>query len=126
MTDDTITMHVHEAAEALLKLRGEQGQITAADIAETVQHFDLDDIEAEALAAELDGLVDDEEAELELDLRADTPFTTDRKSTRLNSSHITTSNAVFCLKKKNTPLCHSTPNSRIYSSLRMPYIYQRK
>src|SRR5437773_3784805 len=28
------------------------------------------------------------------------PFITDRKSTRLNSSHITTSYAVFCLKKK--------------------------
>src|SRR5437773_9765547 len=27
----------------------------------------------------------------------------DRKSTRLNSSHITTSYAVFCLKKKKTP-----------------------
>src|SRR5437773_7509874 len=28
--------------------------------------------------------------------------TSDRKSTRLNSSHITISYAVFCLKKKNT------------------------
>src|SRR5437773_11684382 len=29
------------------------------------------------------------------------PLTADRKSTRLNSSHITISYAVFCLKKKN-------------------------
>src|SRR5256885_2502860 len=29
---------------------------------------------------------------------------TDRKSTRLNSSHLVISYAVFCLKKKNTPL----------------------
>src|SRR5207248_9578407 len=29
------------------------------------------------------------------------PFTLDRKSTRLNSSHRTISYAVFCLKKKN-------------------------
>src|SRR5574343_1211980 len=29
--------------------------------------------------------------------------TSDRKSTRLNSSHITTSYAVFCLKKKTPP-----------------------
>src|SRR5208283_6118499 len=29
------------------------------------------------------------------------PSWTDRKSTRLNSSHITNSYAVFCLKKKN-------------------------
>src|SRR5205814_3831382 len=28
----------------------------------------------------------------------------DRKSTRLNSSHLGTSYAVFCLKKKNTPM----------------------
>src|SRR2546426_12653164 len=28
----------------------------------------------------------------------------DRKSTRLNSSHLVISYAVFCLKKKNTPL----------------------
>src|SRR5437773_9475451 len=34
--------------------------------------------------------------------------TTDRKSTRLNSSHITTSYAVFCLKKK-------TPTTLIYT-----------
>src|SRR5438094_6204591 len=29
----------------------------------------------------------------------------DRKSTRLNSSHRTTSYAVFCLKKKTKPYC---------------------
>src|SRR3712207_7467537 len=33
---------------------------------------------------------------------------TDRKSTRLNSSHANISYAVFCLKKKNTSIfCHS-------------------
>src|SRR5437773_9783760 len=31
----------------------------------------------------------------------------DRKSTRLNSSHITNSYAVFCLKKKNKPAEHN-------------------
>src|SRR5690554_7670999 len=31
----------------------------------------------------------------------------DRKSTRLNSSHVRISYAVFCLKKKNTTLLHS-------------------
>ena len=87
MTDDTITMHVHEAAEALLKLREEQGSITPADIAEAVQNLDLDDTEAEALAAELDGLVEsDDEAEVELDLRADTPFTTDSLQLFLNEA----------------------------------------
>src|SRR5690606_39977837 len=33
--------------------------------------------------------------------------TKDRKSTRLNSSHVKISYAVFCLKKKNTALNHS-------------------
>src|SRR5256885_2481475 len=31
---------------------------------------------------------------------------TDRKSTRLNSSHLVISYAVFCLKKKNKPASH--------------------
>src|SRR5437667_5667539 len=34
------------------------------------------------------------------ELAAETPVALDRKSTRLNSSHITISYAVFCLKKK--------------------------
>src|SRR5438067_9993707 len=32
------------------------------------------------------------------------PFALDRKSTRLNSSHVSISYAVFCLKKKKTPI----------------------
>src|SRR5438874_10053329 len=32
-------------------------------------------------------------------------FAVDRKSTRLNSSHVEISYAVFCLKKKNIPDC---------------------
>src|SRR5256885_13304253 len=35
------------------------------------------------------------------DLRLQTGATLDRKSTRLNSSHLVISYAVFCLKKKN-------------------------
>src|SRR5690554_7364487 len=37
--------------------------------------------------------------------------TPDRKSTRLNSSHVRTSYAVFCLKKKN-PVSPSLPEQR--------------
>src|SRR5256885_2805765 len=44
-----------------------------------------------ALREKLDGIV--------RELRATTPI--DRKSTRLNSSHLVISYAVFCLKKKN-------------------------
>src|SRR5438874_7945123 len=35
----------------------------------------------------------------------------DRKSTRLNSSHVEISYAVFCLKKKTTDPCISNPDS---------------
>src|SRR5256885_9555524 len=41
--------------------------------------------------------------------------TTDRKSTRLNSSHLVISYAVFCLKKKNT----------LSSSISSIYVFQR-
>src|SRR5256885_10419846 len=44
--------------------------------------------------------------------RSKFPATRDRKSTRLNSSHLVISYAVFCLKKKKNgslaPLSHST------------------
>src|SRR5256885_9797603 len=49
-----------------------------------------------------------------VDLRP--PYLTDRKSTRLNSSHLVISYAVFCLKKKNKR--HST--RRIPCSLTTP------
>src|SRR3712207_8883802 len=35
------------------------------------------------------------------------PTALDRKSTRLNSSHANISDAVFCLKKKNSPSNHT-------------------
>src|SRR5437773_6099102 len=38
----------------------------------------------------------------------DDPLTIDRKSTRLNSSHITISYAVFCLKKKKQNIITDT------------------
>src|SRR5258705_8289710 len=38
-------------------------------------------------------------------------FLTDRKSTRLNSSHLGISYAVFCLKKKKNKTCYDATNS---------------
>src|SRR5256885_8579784 len=38
----------------------------------------------------------------DVDVRRFQPFAIDRKSTRLNSSHLVISYAVFCLKKKKT------------------------
>src|SRR2546430_12371204 len=43
---------------------------------------------------------------------ASRPRFTDRKSTRLNSSHSQISYAVFCLKKKNPPRPRHIPGSR--------------
>src|SRR5690606_41611943 len=40
--------------------------------------------------------------------RPPAPRLTDRKSTRLNSSHVKSSYAVFCLKKKRPPAVDST------------------
>src|SRR5256885_10303115 len=37
----------------------------------------------------------------------------DRKSTRLNSSHLVISYAVFCLKKKKTTACYVRVQSRL-------------
>src|SRR3712207_6981062 len=53
---------------------------------------------------------------------------TDRKSTRLNSSHANISYAVFCLKKKNTlhlsspPFIHSSSSFHTPSSLSFLYL----
>src|SRR5256885_9600462 len=39
----------------------------------------------------------------------------DRKSTRLNSSHLVISYAVFCLKKKKPTITSTAPSTRTYS-----------
>src|SRR5438067_5131888 len=44
-------------------------------------------------------------------------YTADRKSTRLNSSHVSISYAVFCLKKKNTQSRHRRHSPRRESHL---------
>src|SRR5256885_5869036 len=48
----------------------------------------------------------------------------DRKSTRLNSSHLVISYAVFCLKKKKT-LRHSPPSRPPPSATRIPSFLPR-
>ena len=83
MTESMFSTHVHDAVEALLALRDEQGRLTPADVAEAVSTHDLDEFEVEALNAELEGLVEDE---VELDLRHETPFTTDSLQLFLNEA----------------------------------------
>src|SRR5574343_1513634 len=48
----------------------------------------------------------------------------DRKSTRLNSSHITISYAVFCLKKKKNARTQSTPQTKRKNKKRINYLTQ--
>src|SRR5437773_5480766 len=45
-------------------------------------------------------------------------FPSDRKSTRLNSSHITISYAVFCLKKKTSKFTRTRPELSTRSAMR--------
>src|SRR5256885_10930717 len=59
--------------------------------------------EAAGAAAVFTGIVQDIGAVRSLETRGgDVRLTIDRKSTRLNSSHLVISYAVFCLKKKKT------------------------
>src|SRR5207249_5541850 len=44
----------------------------------------------------------------------------DRKSTRLNSSHVSTSYAVFCLKKKTSPSASASIEHRTCSAVPLP------
>ena len=83
MTNDIITTRVHEAVEALHVLREEHGRLTPADVADAVQAHELDELEAEQLNAELEGLI---EEELELDLSHDAHFTTDSLQLFLNEA----------------------------------------
>src|SRR5437773_8363995 len=64
--------------------------------------LDLGDVAMAAQPVRLHALVDFAEHQVGLGLAAGSRDATlgDRKSTRLNSSHITISYAVFCLKKK--------------------------
>src|SRR5256885_9249045 len=50
--------------------------------------------------------------------RASPVLLEDRKSTRLNSSHLVISYAVFCLKKKKKNTTRSSAVSRVYCSCR--------
>src|SRR5207249_5706746 len=58
---------------------------------------DRSGLDAHVMAGVLGGNADEEARDL---FRADDRIAGDRKSTRLNSSHVSISYAVFCLKKK--------------------------
>src|SRR5690625_7105540 len=62
-------------------------------------HLDLDNDLPGDIAFTLNRVID------EVEEYAKSNFKIDRKSTRLNSSHVAISYAVFCLKKKNVKQC---------------------
>src|SRR5690349_21921464 len=51
-----------------------------------------------------------------------TPWQVDRKSTRLNSSHVESSYAVFCLKKKRFEMIDFAPASGTYRGFEVPEV----
>src|SRR5690625_6035702 len=61
--------------------------------------------------------IDDETADPKVRLRRKISVSEDRKSTRLNSSHVAISYAVFCLKKKSETTLHQA--KRVSSSIRI-------
>src|SRR5690349_24171662 len=58
-----------------------------------------------------------------LSTRKPKPRISDRKSTRLNSSHVEISYAVFCLKKKKKKQKKRTINKQKYNSDRLALMY---
>jgi RNA polymerase primary sigma factor len=85
LTNDIISTRVHDAVEALRTLHEEQGRLAPADIADAVQAHELDELEAEELSAELEGLVEEVD-EVELDLSHEPQLTTDSLQLFLNEA----------------------------------------
>src|SRR5439155_21479217 len=90
---NSCTAAMHLALEAIGLGRGDEvitTPYTFAATAEVIRYFDarpvLVDVDADSLNMRPDALA--------------ASTSTDRKSTRLNSSHVAISYAVFCLKKK--------------------------
>src|SRR5699024_12202641 len=64
------------------------------------QKEEIEELEREI--ASLEDIVDDQDKEIKKLEKSKEGKAEDRKSTRLNSSHVSISYAVFCLKKKTT------------------------
>src|SRR5256885_11669912 len=104
-TTEIYTLSLHDALPILACVTRVRHPVALARaVMEHTPHVLMAGRGAEALAAEL---------ELEL-MKPDWFVCSDRKSTRLNSSHLVISYAVFCLKKKNNNarLTNSLPLSR--------------
>jgi RNA polymerase primary sigma factor len=85
LTNDILTTRVHEVLEALQAVREEHGRLTPADVADAIRTHELDELEAEQLWIELEGLVEEQD-DLDLDLSHDTHFTTDSLQLFLNEA----------------------------------------
>src|SRR5690625_6690546 len=89
---------LEEVKEQLVEEAKESGEISYEDITEKLSHYDIDPEEMDEFYEHLETqgveIIDDDDEE------EDTESTEDRKSTRLNSSHVAISYAVFCLTKK--------------------------
>src|SRR5699024_11337798 len=95
-TSDLYTLSLHDALPIFLHLSADRGRDIRQDLLSLILCVSLD----------LPFLV-------QLSLRGKQSHlhgcsAKDRKSTRLNSSHVSISYAVFCLKKKNKPVSQTT------------------
>src|SRR3712207_8170000 len=91
-TTEIYTLSLHDA----LPISGDELESYCREVIRSdFEHPGEDDV-FRKVAGDLQGKAGEEEVR------------TDRKSTRLNSSHANISYAVFCLKKKN--ICYNRPN----------------
>src|SRR3712207_7709520 len=86
-TTEIYTLSLHDALPILVHQSRQEGRLGSevGELAAGALTFDRDELESVLLP---------------LDRLVTVPRSTDRKSTRLNSSHANISYAVFCLKKK--------------------------
>src|SRR5690625_5918947 len=81
--------------------------ITAVTAQNTVAVTDAFDLPLDIIEAQFDALFDDIRIDaVKTGMLSSAAIIGDRKSTRLNSSHVAISYAVFCLKKKKQETLH--------------------
>src|SRR5699024_11568552 len=83
--------------EKIQELITEQLDLEAGEVKATTNI--REDIDADSL--DLFQIINDIEDEFDIEIEDEEKINTDRKSTRLNSSHVSISYAVFCLNKKH-------------------------
>src|SRR5690625_4914231 len=104
--DSELELSLDEAKEQIVEIGKKSGEISYEDVVERLAHYELEpeqiDEFYEYLGEQGIEVINDGDDGDDKDDKDDNDLTLkeDRKSTRLNSSHVASSYAVFCLKKK--------------------------